>query len=52
VTHELLAIPPVVVVIAGFAWMTYVAWEIHRNTLAGAASGYQESEQPAWRSAD
>jgi hypothetical protein len=35
----------VVVVIAGFSWMTYVAWEIHRNTRALAALVYQESEK-------
>jgi hypothetical protein len=34
-----------VVVIAGFSWMTYVAWEIHRNTRALAALVYQESEK-------
>jgi hypothetical protein len=32
-------------VIAGFSWMTYVAWEIHRNTRALAALVYQESEK-------
>jgi hypothetical protein len=32
-------------VIAGFSWMTYVAWEIHRNTRALAALVYHESEK-------
>jgi hypothetical protein len=48
VTHELLRILLVVlavVVTAGFSWMTYVAWEIHRNTRALAALVYQESEK-------
>jgi hypothetical protein len=35
----------VVVVIAGFSWMTCVAWEIHQNTRALAALVYQEAEK-------
>jgi hypothetical protein len=48
VTHEMLALFLVflgVMVIAGFAWMTYVAREIHCNTRALAALVYQESEK-------
>jgi hypothetical protein len=48
VTHERLAVFLGLVApfaIAGFSWMTYVAWEIHRNTRALAALGYQESEK-------